>query len=218
MANQRSLEIRKLSKYTEVQILEIIERLLNILAHRYKFSYFTLEDIKQEGRIIAINGLHGYDESRPLDNFLYSHLKNRLSNFVRDNYVRAESPCKLCRRKIQGKTEHIDGQFCEKHIAWKKRITQKLGVHNPKALYTIQDAEQLFCSPEPNEEKSTQEERDRLIEMISDNISVEVRTTFLMMLEGMNVKFTDKEVLLEEIRRVLGEKGINEFNLYDVLK
>jgi DNA-directed RNA polymerase specialized sigma24 family protein len=217
MSKKQSLEVRKLTNYTEQEILAIIDGLLDILAHRYKFSYYALEDIKQEGRIIAITGLEGYDESRPLQNFLYRHLKNRLSNFVRDNYVRNESPCKLCRRKTQGKTEHADGQFCEKHLAWRKRMNRKLGVHNPKALYTISDAEQLF-SGEPIQQKDLADERDRLIDLISDEIPVGVRTTFLKMLEGLPVKHADREALLIEIRAALERKGIQETDLYDVLK
>ena len=66
---------------TEQEVLAVIEKIANRYCHKFKFGYFTAEDIKQEAFIIAVDALDRYDERRPLENFLSSHVKNRLINF-----------------------------------------------------------------------------------------------------------------------------------------
>ena len=73
---------------TEQQVLEIIERVASRYAHKFRFGYYTAEDIKQEAIIIGMEALNRYDEARPLENFLAVHIKNRLNNFKRDKYYR----------------------------------------------------------------------------------------------------------------------------------
>lgn len=83
--------------YTEEQVLEIIERILKSIARKYVFGIYSVEDIKQEGFIIAINKiLPMYDGSAPLENFLRTSLNNRLKNFKRDMYIRLNPPCSNC--------------------------------------------------------------------------------------------------------------------------
>ena len=60
------------------------------IAHKYRFGYYDVEDIKQEAYIIAMEAMERYDESRPLENFLAVHISNRLKNFKRDNFCRPD--------------------------------------------------------------------------------------------------------------------------------
>jgi hypothetical protein len=41
--------------------------------------------------MMGIEALPRYDSARPLENFLYTHISNRLKNFKRDNYFRPNS-------------------------------------------------------------------------------------------------------------------------------
>jgi hypothetical protein len=83
--------------YTESEVLEIIERVLSTLARKYTFSIYGIDDIKQEGFIIAINEiLPSYDNSYPLENFMRRSLNNRLKNFKRDNYYKLQPSCSKC--------------------------------------------------------------------------------------------------------------------------
>ena len=66
----------------------IIQRIAKQLAPRYVFGSYEREDIEQEATILALDGLKRYDGVRPLENFLYTHVSNRLKNFKRDNYFR----------------------------------------------------------------------------------------------------------------------------------
>lgn len=73
---------------TELEILETITRVANRLARKYVFGYFAREDIEQEAILMGYDALKRYDGVRPLENFVYTHINNRLKTFKRDNYFR----------------------------------------------------------------------------------------------------------------------------------
>ena len=75
---------------TEERFLEAYHSVIDKIAHKYVFTSFECNDIRQEAFLIAYNGLKDYDNGRSLENFLYIHLSNRLKNFKRDNYYRYE--------------------------------------------------------------------------------------------------------------------------------
>jgi DNA-directed RNA polymerase specialized sigma24 family protein len=65
-----------------------IQKIAKQLAPRYVFGSYERDDIEQEATIMALDGLKRYDGVRPLENFLYTHVNNRLKNFKRDNFYR----------------------------------------------------------------------------------------------------------------------------------
>ena len=67
-------------------IVETIQKISQKLAPKYVFASYDVEDIEQEAVIIGLEAMERYDESKPLENFLYAHISNRLKNFKRDNY------------------------------------------------------------------------------------------------------------------------------------
>lgn len=67
---------------------QIIQAVAKKIAPRYVFGSYEKEDIEQEAIIMGLDGLKRYDGIRPLENFLYTHINNRLKNFKRDNYFR----------------------------------------------------------------------------------------------------------------------------------
>ena len=75
---------------TETEVLAIMTTVVNRIAHKYRFGYYDIEDIKQEAFIIAMEAMDRYDEGRPLENFLAVHISNRLKNFKRDNFFRPD--------------------------------------------------------------------------------------------------------------------------------
>ena len=82
---------------TEQDVVSIINRIATRLAPKFTFAFFEIEDIQQEAYLIAVEALERYDEDKPLENFLFAHINNRLKNFKRDNYYRYD----------QGKAEKI---------------------------------------------------------------------------------------------------------------
>lgn len=74
----------------ETEVVETILKISKKLAHKYTFASYEVEDIEQEAFLIGIAGLSKYDQERPLENFMYVHINNRLKTFKRDNYYRLE--------------------------------------------------------------------------------------------------------------------------------
>lgn len=75
---------------SEEEVVGAITKIAHRLAPKYTFASYAVEDIEQEAFLIGIAGLEKYDPSRPLENFMYTHISNRLKTFKRDNYYRLD--------------------------------------------------------------------------------------------------------------------------------
>lgn len=75
---------------TEQEVIDTITKVARHLAPKYVFASYDLDDIFQEAFILGIEGLEKYDQKRPLSNFLFTHISNRLKNFKRNNYYRLD--------------------------------------------------------------------------------------------------------------------------------
>ena len=74
----------------EQHVVDTIQKIAERLASKYVFPGYEADDIKQEAFIIGMDGLKKYDPSRPLENFMYTHINNRLKTFKRNNYYRMD--------------------------------------------------------------------------------------------------------------------------------
>lgn len=93
--------------YTEDEVLEIINRISNSLARKFRFGYHSIEDIKQQAVYFALISLNKYNGKHPLDNFLWVAVRNKLANFKRDNYHRIDKPCIKC-----PENQYKNGECC----------------------------------------------------------------------------------------------------------
>jgi len=93
--------VRVPSNMSEEEVVSTINKVASRLAHKFTFAFYELEDIQQEAFIIAMEAMNRYDEKKPLENFLFVHVANRLKNFKRDNYFRQDegSAQKIQKRK-----------------------------------------------------------------------------------------------------------------------
>lgn len=71
---------------TEEELISKLEVIIERIAPKYTFYGYSVDDLKQEAFIICIDGLDRYDPKQPLENFISSHLSNRLKNLIRDNH------------------------------------------------------------------------------------------------------------------------------------
>lgn len=110
----------------EQQTLETITRVAKRLAPKYVFGYYGQEDIEQEAILMGYDALKRYDGIRPLENFIYTHINNRLKTFKRDNYYRLNAgsaePIQQAKKnimdpisieKVNPIKEYIDDEFKE---------------------------------------------------------------------------------------------------------
>jgi RNA polymerase sigma factor (sigma-70 family) len=170
---------------SEADFIAATEKVINILASSFTFGYFTVEDIKQQARLFAIQAMDRYDPTRPLDNFLYSHIKNRLINFRRDNYRRNDPPCLQCHNSIDGETRHVDKRYCERYCQWLGRNTRKQNVMSPLDISNISDENE----PTTRSESTVLEELEKkeLLALIDSKLPVELRAVYLQMQSGESV-------------------------------
>lgn len=70
----------------------IIERLAQSRSANGSFAYYESEDVSQEIWSMCLEAMDSYDsEKGPIENFLVTHVTNRLKNLMRDKYFRPGS-------------------------------------------------------------------------------------------------------------------------------
>ena len=120
------------SNMSEQEVVDTITRVAEKLSAKYTFAFYTIDDIKQEAFIIGMEALERYDERKPLENFLFVHIANRLKNFKRDNYFRQD----------EGKAEKVQNR--KKNLLEPANLENFSVVHDDKDfLSKISDAEML---------------------------------------------------------------------------
>lgn len=198
--------MKQIEGMTQEQILNIIDDAVNKLAGKYSFGYYDIEDIKQEGRILGMACLEDYDNKRPLSNFIFCHIRNRLTNLIRDKFHRNDPPCKICHNAIEGATAHKDGKICEKYTKWKNLNNTKAGIVCPKDLQNIDDTcESNTRLPDDTGEAMSREELYSLIDL---KLPSKYRADYLKMKEGLSVPKSRKDHIIKEIQSILMEHEV----------
>ena len=173
---------------TEQEVLAVIEKIANRYCHKFKFGYFTAEDIKQEAFIIAVDALDRYDETRPLENFLSSHVKNRLINFIRDNYCRQQK-------------EDAD-------IKWELRNNAKKFLMEPLDISNIRDEQEKNMRNENDfiEDIFTRE----MFDLIDSELPVDLRSDYLRIKDGVYVPKPRRQQIYDEISKIINGEDNEE--------
>lgn len=193
---------------TEEMLLKRIDAVINNLAHNYVFGYYDLDDIKQEARIFVLKEFHRYDESRPLENFVYTIAKTRLINLIRNKYHRSDPPCKNCHGEIDGQTQHDNGKYCEKYLAWKKRNADKAGLVNALDISNIDDTEESNTKlPDQISENIAKTEIFNLIDV---KLPASMRADYLKMWAGLSINKVRRDAIIKTIRDFLTNEEIDD--------
>lgn len=197
---------------TEEEVLLNIEKVVKEFSDSYTFGYYELEDIQQEARVEALKALPKYDPldangkpTRPLANFLYAHVKNRLLNLRRNKYKRTDPPCNLCHNNRQA--EHIDGKVCKKYIIWKKRNSMKANLTRPLTLDGIsEDGEPSIAvdGKVPNMANIND-----LRQMINDKLDPALRIDYLRILAKEKIPKSRQEAVEQAIKEIIGENYLD---------
>ena len=172
---------------TESEVLEVVNRICDRYAYKFKFGYFEPDDIRQEAFIIAIDALERYDESRPLENFLAVHVKNRLNNFKRDRYYRQH-------KKLDENIDQLNNS--------KKFLMDTLDISNIR-----DEKEGNMRLDDDFIEKIANEE---LLEIIDEHLDVSFRSDYLRVKDGTYVPKPRREQIMEEITEILKYHGYEE--------
>jgi hypothetical protein len=174
---------------TEEEFLTVLDNISKRLGHKFKFGYHDFDDMKQQAAIFAIEGLEKYDNSRPLENFLWTHVRNRLFNYKRNNYQRPDKPCltcpffdkgfKLSNNQCSKFTTKTD---CELYAAWASRNDAKKNIMQPSYI-------------EPEHHNSRLQTNDfthliqnqEIIKFLDENIHADYRESYLKLKHGSKI-------------------------------
>ena len=189
--------------HNEQEVIDIIDGIANRLCYKFKFGYHSPEDMKQQARLFAWEGLEKYDGKRPLENFLWTHVRKRLYNFKRNNYSRLEKPCDTCEFFINKKCTAFDDQEeCNLYKGWldrnnaKKNLMHSVSVEYDQKDKDIPSLSTLFAK--------------EVIDLLDEQLHVKFREDWIRFLNNLRLPKNRKNRLLEEIYELLKENGIDE--------
>jgi DNA-directed RNA polymerase specialized sigma24 family protein len=172
-------------KVTEQEFLEVLDNISKRLVHKFRFGYHDIDDMKQQAAIFALEGLEKYDNSRPLENFLWTHVRNRLFNYKRNNYQRPDKPCATCPLydpdlKISSNqcAKYSNKQDCEPYSAWSQRNESKKNIMQPSYIeYDMEHSNNLDLLIQNNE----------IINFLDANIHADYRESYLRLKHGEKI-------------------------------
>lgn len=171
--------------YTEERVLQAIEKAADILAPSFVFGSYDVDDIRQQCFLFAFEVLEKekFDPGRPLENFIYTHLRNQLINFRRNKFRRNDPPCGSCHSGVP--CPKAEGEHCRKYRAWLRLNNAKANISSPLALDNVCDEKERRTRVESSSEQDV--EIDELIKLVDSQLPVELRATYLQMRAGVSV-------------------------------
>jgi len=202
---------------TESEVLDTIEKISHSLAGKFKFGYHSYDDMKQYAFMYGIDGLNSYDPAKgQLENFLRSHIRNRLFNLKRDNYQRPDKPCYNCPLKAydpncsqsySGCLEYSDKSECELYRNWENRNARKKNVLTPIGMDNVQDENESNMKRETD--IGDEIDQRAIFEIIETHLTIDQRENWLRLKNGAKLPKSKKEKLISHIRSILENEGIN---------
>jgi hypothetical protein len=193
---------------TEEQVLQTINNIANRLAGKFKFGYHELEDMKQQARLFAWEGLKNYDGVRPLENFLWTHVRNRLYNFKRNNFGRPDKPCDVCpfydrnfiNFKGYGCKAYDNHEECDLYMGWVSRNAAKRNIMNTAKL-------ELDVQADSSVEEIV--DRKYIYELVDSALPVQYREDWIRFTNNLKLPKARKEIVVEAVLKILKENDIN---------
>lgn len=196
-------DIFQRKKIKEEDFITALDNISKKLIYKFKFGYHEIADMKQQAAIFAMEGLENYDNSRPLENFLWTHVRNRLFNFKRDNYFRPDNVCVGCPffdPKLKKSTNQC-AKFSNKHDCsiyseWTQRNTTR---KNLMQFSNIDNNIELKSDIDIFNFVSNKE----LLTIIEDNLEIKYRETYLKLKGGGKVLKQDLKKLQDHIADII---------------
>jgi DNA-directed RNA polymerase specialized sigma24 family protein len=196
----------------ENEFLNVIDIIAKKLAYKFKFGYHDFDDMKQQISIFALEGLKNYDHKRPLENFLWTHVRNRLFNYKRDNYQRPDKPCLSCplydphlKKSDSGCEAYSNKEDCSLYHSWINRNSVKKNLMHLTTIDEIKDYGNAF---------STQENilvdnicTNEILNLVETYLVGEDRTIYLKVKNGNKVSKSDMDKLTKKLQQIVKDHG-----------
>jgi hypothetical protein len=195
---------------SEEEFLKVLENISKRLGHKFRFGYHSYEDMKQQAAIFALEGLQKYDNKRPLENFLWTHVRNRLFNYKRDNYQRPDKPClgcifhdPNCHKSTNQCLEFSDKNNCPEYNTWNNRNTNKRNIMKPVGIEDLQEQNINISKLSSDSTIADIVANEQIIKILDENIPAQHRPAYLKLKYGDKVYKTELNKLLECIQEIL---------------
>lgn len=196
---------------TEQEVLDIIERVARRLAHKFRFGYHDIDDMKQQARMHALKAMPQYDCTRPLENYLWTCVHNQLFNDKRNKFARPDKPCFNCPlsayiKETDGCSAFADKMECRQYSGWIKRNEAKQNLMKPIELSDVEDEREdnMKFHETPDDIVMTSE----IVNIIDKNLDMVVRKDWIMMRKGIKVPKPRRIKLQESILQILKDNDI----------
>jgi DNA-directed RNA polymerase specialized sigma24 family protein len=203
-------KINKKSKtVNEEEFLNVIDIITKKLAYKFKFGYHDIEDMRQQISIFALEGLKNYDHKRPLENFLWTHVRNRLFNYKRDNYQRPDKPCLTCplydpklQESFSGCKKFNNKNDCDLYSSWNKRNSSKKNLMHLTTIDEVKNYGNTFS--DDNEDPLLYNIGNKeILTLLDEQLTDEYRAIYIKMKSGSKVSKLDQTKLMNKIKEIL---------------
>lgn len=203
---------KKINKVDENDFLNIVEIISKKLAYKFKFGYHDYEDMKQQISIFALEGLKNYDHKRPLENFLWTHVRNRLFNYKRDNYQRPDKPCvtcplydQHCKKSSSGCLEYSNKNDCSLYSSWITRNNAKKNLMYLTTIDEIKDYGNVFSTDESLLTNNISS--NEIFNLADQHLTGDDRTTYLKVKSGTKVSKIEMDKLGISLQEIIKNNG-----------
>jgi DNA-directed RNA polymerase specialized sigma24 family protein len=195
---------------SDEEFIAVLDKITKKLIYKFKFGYHEAEDMKQQAAIFALEALEKYDNKRPLENFLWTHVRNRLFNFKRDNYQRPDKPCLTCplydpklKCSISGCSKFENKIDCDLYKNWMARNERKKNLNKPTSLLDNHDV--LSCN-----NISLDISNKEIFDIIEEKLPYQYREVFLKLKHGEKVLSVELNKFKKEVDKILNENNIKK--------
>ena len=203
---------KKINKVDEDEFIKIVDIISKKLAYKFKFGYHDYDDMKQQISIFALEGLKNYDHKRPLENFLWTHVRNRLFNYKRDNYQRPDKPClncplydPHCKNSSSGCLDYNNKNDCSLYSSWLSRNSTKKNLMHLTTIDEIKDYGNAFITDESLLFNSIS--TSEIFSLVEQHLNGEDRTIYLKVKSGAKVSKADMDKLSSRLQEIMKEHG-----------
>lgn len=196
----------------ENEFLRVIDVIAKKLAYKFKFGYHDFDDMKQQISIFALEGLKNYDHKRPLENFLWTHVRNRLFNYKRDNYQRPDKPCLTCplydphcKKSSSGCEQYSNKEDCDLYSSWLTRNNTKKNLMHLTTIDEVKNYGNAFTSDDDllMNNIATSE----IMTLLETHLNGEYRTLYLKVKAGNKINKGDMDKLIVKLKEILKNHG-----------
>lgn len=196
---------------TEKYFVETFDIVIKKLARKFIFGNREENDIYQEAFIIAMQGLEKFDGKRPLANFLYIHIRNRLCNYKRKHYMRKEPPCTRCPLKAFIKPDkcklYDDRMECDLFERWHKRNIIKRNLTNTLEYGQVVHDDNSESNMKYSLDFGDGVDKKEIMALLDKEVPANLRKFYIMLINGIKLQKKDEEILKEEVIKILKANG-----------